>query len=231
MDARDLNAFDLDPDAAPIVHAYLTALRAQLPAGRRLRADILAEVADGLACAVVARIEQGMTARDAAGAAVVGLGHPTTVARAFTGQIALAEAHRVGIGLLASGPVVGLLWLAAFASGPSPLSRIIAFFSALPVYPLILATTVPAAVLAMTGAGWAARHVRLPASLATGAAVTATIGCVLGDASLLSMAIIGGVTGAGAPILATFALLVSGVRLVIAGWSGRRIARLRAAGN
>jgi hypothetical protein len=60
MDSRQLSALGLDPDAAAVVEAYLAELDSRLPASRRVRGAIVAEIADGLACAVADQIEAGI---------------------------------------------------------------------------------------------------------------------------------------------------------------------------
>jgi len=57
--------------------------------------------------------------------------------------------------------------------------------------PFVLAVTVPAALLAITGAEWASRHLAIPPQFATRAALVAAIGCVAGDLNLLSAALLG----------------------------------------
>lgn len=227
MDTGLLNALGLDPDAVPIVEAYLTELDVRLPAGRRTRGAIVAEIADGLACAVADEIDAGSAAQVAAGAAVRRCGDPATVAAAFAARMAPAAAHGVGVGLLVSGPVIGFLWLSAYTSGSSLGARLGELFTALPTFPLILAVTVPAAMIAATGTGTAARYLDLPGSVATSAAVIAAVGCVTGDVSLLTFA----ATGHGAVPLLAVAVVASAVRLTAACWSGRRVVQLRAVGN
>lgn len=231
MDARDLSALGLDPAAARVVGDYLAALEAHLPAGRRTREEILTELADDLVCAVAGGTGRGRPSEEAAREAVTQFGDPTTVAAAFTRQLAPVAAHRVGLGLVATGPLVGLIWVAAFASGEHGLpAQIGSLLSAMPIYPVILAVTVPAAMLAVTGAGWAARHLPVPAHVATGAAIVAAVGCVAVDVSLVGRAIVEAAAGAGPQSMLTFAAFAASlVRLSAAGFAGRRIARLRAA--
>ena len=62
--------------------------------------------------------------------------------------------------------------------------------------------------------------------------MVAAIGCVAGDASLLSVVAVGHVlTVAGPAGLIAVPVVVSVVRLSVVGWAGQRIARLRAAVN
>ena len=232
MEPRDLAGVGLAPDADRIISAWLADLDRQLPAGRRARREILLEIADGLSCAVEEHTEQGQSAEAAARAAVAELGDPRTVAAAFTRQLGATAAHRLGAGLVLTGPLVGLTWVAAYAmAGADWSSRIVNVLSAMPQYPLILAVTVPAAMIAITGAGWAARHMVIPPRVVTSAALVAAIGCVAGDLSLLSAAILGRHLIADPGSLAAVAIAASVVRLSAVGWAGRRIARLRAGLN
>jgi hypothetical protein len=223
---RQLNAVGLDPAAAEVIGGYLTELEYRLPGGRRYRARILAEIADGLACAVLDRTDAGAESGVAARAAAAEFGDPRQLAAAFARQLGPVTAHRVGLALVATGPLVGMTWLAAYANGVAGL------LSAMPQLVLILAVTVPAAITAAAGAGWAARHLALPARVVTGAALTAVIGCVAGDVSLLLTVILGHRPSALAHGgLLALAAVASGIRLIGAGWAGRRVSRLRVAGH
>jgi hypothetical protein len=78
-----LDQFGLATEAREVVSDYLSRLGERLPGGRRARSLVLAEIADGLACAVDARVEDGQSPADAAHAAVGELGEPDQVAAAF----------------------------------------------------------------------------------------------------------------------------------------------------
>ena len=230
MEPRDVTGVGLTPVADRIVGAWLADLDSQLPAGRRTRSEILLEIGDGLSCAVEEHTRGGQSAEAAARAAVAELGDPRTVAAAFARQLGATAAHRLGAGLVLTGLLVGLTWVAAYATaGLDWSSQIVNVLSAMPQYPLILAVTVPAAMIAIIGSGWAARHLVIPARVATAAALVAAIGCVAGDLSLLSAAVLGRNLIAGPGMLAAVAIAASVARLSAAGWAGRRIARLRAA--
>jgi hypothetical protein len=217
-------ALGLDPADARIVGDYLAAVGSRLPIARRTREEILTELADGLACAVAQEIERGLAPGPAAHAAVRQFGEPAVLAAEFARQLAPAAAHRVGLGLVTTGPLVGLIWVGATSIGePDWPSRISGVLSALPLYALILAVTVPAAMIAITGSGWSARRFPVFRRLATGSAFVAVLGCIAGDVSLLSGAIFGGAAWAAAPAGLT--------RLSVAGFAGSRVVRLRTAGN
>jgi hypothetical protein len=204
----------------PVVVAYLDELLEALPAGRRTRAAIRAELSDGLACAIDARVERGEDPHAAAEAAVTEFGEPRALARDFARELAAESAHRIGLGLVGAGPFVGLLWVAASPAAPGAgwLTRIVTALSAMPVYPVLLALVVPAAVVAIVASR---RSDRLGVGLAAGAAQVAALGCVAGDVSLL-MAIHGETLG-------FVAAAASAARLTVVLLAGRRVARLRAA--
>ena len=232
MDTVDLSPLGLEPAAARVVSDYLTVLGAHLPVGRRARAGILTEIADGLACAIEARTARGEPADRAAASAVADLGDPRRLALNFAGQLGPAAAHRLGLALVVSGPLVGLIWVAAHPAGGSDWpARVGAMLATVPLYPPILAVTVPAAVVAGAGAGWFARRRPVPRRLATGAALVAAIGCVAGDLSLLTVAAVSHPGGSHPPALVVLAAVASVVRLSGASWAGRRILRLRRAGS
>jgi hypothetical protein len=233
MDARDLTRAGLAPPAAQLISGYLADLDAHLPAGPRIRKAILLELADGLSCAVTERVRAGQSPADAAQAAIAESGDPNTVAAAFARQLGLTASHRLGLGLVLTGPLVGLSWVvASTTAGPDWLARILQVLAAMPQFPLILPVTVLTAMLAITGSGRAARLVTLPGHVVTGAALIAVIGCVMADVSLLTTALLSHrLTSSGAGGLPAIAVAASMVRLSAVALAGRRIARLRAGAN
>jgi hypothetical protein len=225
VDPGDLTELGLLPDERAIVAAYLTTLDRELPAGRRARAAIVAELGDGLACAVRAHRDAGPPPADAAAAAVAEFGDPHRLAAAFVSGLAGRTAHRTGLALIVTGPLVGSTWVVAFAtrSGERWPDQIGAVLSAVPVFAAILAVVVPAAVVAAVGAGTLAGRVSV--RTAAGAAILAAFGCVAGDAMLLSTAL-------ATPqwtVLAVPAVAASALRLTAAATAGRRCVLLRAA--
>jgi hypothetical protein len=215
VDPRHLTQLGLDPVAAQVVGDYLAVLESGLPVGRRSRTRILAEISDGLACAVQDQRDRGASPAAAAHRAVAEFGDPRALAAAFVRQLGPAVAHRAGLALIITGPFVGSAWVAAvgFPAGVV----------------MILAITVPAAILASTGAGRPSRHLRVPARVVTAAALVATIGCVAADLSLLVAVSLDHLWSLGGVVAPAVAL--STVRLSAAALTGRRIAVLRAAAN
>jgi hypothetical protein len=220
----------LDPAARPAIAGYLADLAAGLPCGGSARAAIVAEVGDGLVDAVQARVDKGVAPIVAARIAVAEFGDARSLAAGFASELAAAAAHRIGLGLVVSGPVVGTVWVAAYAarSGLGWWEQLAALRSALPVYALILAVTVPAAVLAaVAGSGRLSCSVPVGMRGAAGAALVAAVGCVAGDAALLTSLAVS--AGSGWTALAWAGGAVSAMRLSGAAVAGRRCARLRAA--
>jgi hypothetical protein len=211
-------------DADGAIAAYLDAVTGALPAGRRTRAAIRAELADGLACAVESRTAHGADPRTAAAAAIEESGPPSVVARAFARELIAESAHRIGLGLLVAGPLIGLLWVASTPAAPSQSwpSRIGATLSAAPMYPYLLVLLVPAAVLACAAAGpLAARLDRF----AVPAVRVALWGCMLGDAHLLATGLL--THAIGWPLV--LASAASAARFAATATALRRFARLRTA--
>ena len=93
MDSRDVTAVldDLEPAARPVVAGYLRELSAALPVSRRVRAAILAEVADGLVEEVNATRVQDPAA--AARAALLVFGNPRDLAAQFARELTGIAAH------------------------------------------------------------------------------------------------------------------------------------------
>ncbi|GAA2351559.1 hypothetical protein GCM10010170_041770 [Dactylosporangium salmoneum] len=152
-------------------------------------------------------------------------GPPGVVAAAFARQLLAESAHRVALGLLCVGPLVGMLWVGAapVGSGAGWAGRVGAALAAVPAYPVLLAVAVPAAVLALAaGRRRAGSRVERLAAPAVQAAVLA---CVAGDVLLLGTVLVAGVPGG----LALLAAAGSGLRLSAAALAGRQVARLAAA--
>src|SRR5262245_44672369 len=103
------------------IETYLAAIATHLaslglPGPRRARQAIIAELRDGLLEATTARLEQGLHPKRAARAALEEFGDPTAVASAFTPELAGIQARRTALTLTRTGPLVGVLWLAALAA-------------------------------------------------------------------------------------------------------------------
>jgi hypothetical protein len=229
MAGAGLSLAPLDPAARSVLEGYLAELAAGLVGPRATRAGIVTEVADGLAEATAAHQARGVPASAAARAAVAEFGDARLIAAGFGTELAAATGRRVGLGLLATGPLVGLTWLAmawASASGPGaePPARLAAVAA---VFGVVLAVAVPAAVISVLATGRLAR--RLPAgprASATAAGLAAGL-CVAGDLLLLSGLVTWAVTLGGLVWpLAVTAAAASATRLTL---SGRALGRCVAA--
>lgn len=233
MDTRHLTdtlVTDLDPAARPVVTRYLRDLGAALPGSRRCRAAILTEVADGLIEHVTSTT--GPDPVTAATSAVRTFGSPQVLATMFARELTGKTAHRTGFALIGSGPMVGLLWLLALASAqPSGVTRtlperISELFTTLPLLPVLLLITIPAAILAAAGGGRVARILHVTTGAAGLAGLVAGAGCAIVDTNLIGHAVANGT--AWSPLLIA-AVSASLVRLILAVAAARRCACARAA--
>jgi hypothetical protein len=93
-------------------HALIDAYLATL--ARRLPADVVDELADGLIETCARHESAGLPPDAAARAAITEFGRPEVVTAAFVRQ---APGRRVALALLCSGPVVGLSWAAVLIVG------------------------------------------------------------------------------------------------------------------
>jgi len=123
-----------------LIDAYLAAL------ARRLPADAVDELADGLTETYLRHRSAGREPGAAAAAAIAEFGEPDVVLAAFVRQ---APGRRVARVLMGSGPLVGLSWGAALVLGraqswPIPVAARAAFGT-------VLLAVIVMLVLAMTG--------------------------------------------------------------------------------
>ena len=209
---------------AGVVEDYLAAVAVGLIGPRRWRADVIAELRDGLAEACEAHRRSTGSAGEAA--AVAEFGSPRDVIAGFVAVGAAGLARRVAMGLLASGPVAATAWVAAMsASGTAPWGGGLAGpWRLLPWVGVVLAIAVPAAVLVLVLTGRAGhRWGAARPGLAPAAAGLATSACAVGDVVMLAAAgawLLSTVVPAAWPLLA--AVGFSGVRCLLAGWASRR---------
>ena len=187
--------------------AYLSNLAAQLHGPRRRREAILSELRDGLEQATEDRIAAGLPPDRAAAAAISQFGSPCAVADAFAGELATAYARRTIACFVATGPLVGIWWLLLLH--PSPWrTGLIAFVTAIPVIPLIIAAIATAGgTLATTG-----RLMRWLPETGPGGALAATIAvgmlCMIIDLSMITMIMVWGAQTRPLMIIAIAASLI-----------------------
>ena len=98
-----------EPDAGArrVIGTYLAELACQLGGPPSARAEIVAELEDGLWAGTVAHQANSLPLADAARAAVAEFGDAATVAAGFGPELAAATGRRVGLALLSTGPLVG----------------------------------------------------------------------------------------------------------------------------
>jgi hypothetical protein len=225
MAGAGLTPGSLDAGARRVLDGYLADLEAALVGPTSARAAIVAEVADGLTEATAAHQRRGMAPTDAAGAATAEFGGAQLLAAGFGGELAAQTGRRVGLGLLVSGPLVGLTWLAAVLTNagtvgqrpPAGLVLVPLLFAA------VLAVAVPAAVVSVLASGRLSRWLPTSPRVAPAAAGLAAALCVAGDLLLLAGLLAWTVTLGGlAWPLAVMAATASAMRLILAGRAVRR---------
>jgi hypothetical protein len=101
----------------PGIEFYLAEVAARLPGPARGQGDIVAELRAGLLDAIDARRSAGLPPAEAVATAVSEFGDPRQVAGAFRPELAARSVRSVAITVVATGPLIGLLWaVAAMAS-------------------------------------------------------------------------------------------------------------------
>jgi hypothetical protein len=217
------SAAGADPVGA--VAAYLATLDRHLPGPRRQRADIGAEIADGLLAAADRHRSCGAAPAAAVRAALAEFGPPEVVAAAFAGELAAVRARRLLTGLLLTGPAVGVWWLLLLAPGWPP--RPAELVAAIPVLPIVGATIAGAvAVLAASGR-WAHRLPAPSPRRTVWAAQVCAVACLAVDVVLLTQLALLAVTAPAAhpPALMAAAAAASLIRLPWVGLAAGRCRR------
>lgn len=175
-----------DPgDTRAIVAEYTSAVTGRLDAPTSLLIDIRDEVEDGLSEAIESYRREGLPPEEAARAAVAEFGEPAVTAAAFATGLRLARARRTGLGLMATGPVVGLLWIVAVLTTGLSSGRLAGLWVVLPVVALAVAVGAPASELAVLSTGRLSRHLAGHPGLAPAAVTVACVAAVVGDATIL----------------------------------------------
>jgi hypothetical protein len=228
------------PGPRHLVDSYLAEVTARLPGPTRARASVVDELRAGLLDAIDAYRSAGLTAEQATQAAAREFGDPCQVADAFRPGLALSQARGVATTLVATGPLIGLLWAAAAktshlgirAAPPwqwpgAPPGSLVAF----PLAAAAFAVTIWAALLTVAATGHLTRWLPVRAHLATATAAIAGFGAMAVDliifvllASQLAVA-----PGTLAPAPVAIAATASLIRLTLARRAGRRCLAARAA--
>jgi hypothetical protein len=226
-----------DSTSRDAVAGYLAAVIAQLPGPAAARVAVTDELRDGLMEALEAHQARGCSPQDATAAAIAEFGDPDTVAAAFGPELAAVQARRVALGLLTTGPLVGLTWIAAVAVNALPPWRhqLTGPWLALPMVGLALAVACPALGLTVAATGRLGRRLGggfgRRAALPPTAAAVAGLAAVLADLTLL--AILGGQTLASSRLQVWAPVIVAAgaslTRVTLAGRAARRCLATRAA--
>jgi hypothetical protein len=232
------------PEADPVdlLDGWLVELGARLRGPSQARQAVLTELRDGLLEALAAHRDAGLAPPDAARAALDEFGEPAEIARAFAPELAGRQARRTALTLIGTGPPIGVLWgFAAAAShlldpahpGPPWLWPDLpgAIRVVLALLALVLATGVPAGLLAVAATGRPSRWLPHRPRLAPTAAATLGLAALTADLLLLAT------VGAAALIMpgrlvwapVTVAVLASLTRLALNSRATRRLLAARAA--
>lgn len=221
--------------ASAAVERYLAEVAARLPGPARARAEIVAELRGGLMDAADAYQSAGVPPAQAAGAVISEFGDAAQIADAFRAEIAASQARRVAVTLLATGPLVGLLWIAAaaashFAVPPVQPWRWTGLPPVLHLVAVAVAVTACAALAGIAATGRLTRWLPARPRRAPTAAAVAGLGAMGADG--LGLALLAGqlATAAGklSPALAAAAAAASLARLVLAARAARRCLAIRA---
>ena len=218
------------------VAGYLAAVAAQLTGPAAARVAVTDELRDGLIEALEAHQARGCSPQDATAAAIAEFGRPATVAAAFGPELAAVQARRVALGLLVTGPLVGLTWVTAVAVNALPPWRhqLTGPWLALPLAGLALAVAGPALGLTVAATGRLGRRLGggfgRRAALPPTAAAVAGLAAVLADLTLL--AILGGqaLSSPGSLVWAPVVVAAGAslTRVMLAGRAARRCLATRA---
>ena len=228
-----------EPAGGPAVERYLAEVTARLAGPDRARAGIVAELRSGLLDAADAHRSAGLPPAQAALAAIREFGEPARVADGFRAEMAASQARRVAVALLVTGPLVGLLWIAAasashlglrlglpwpWAGSPS------GFHLGIHLVAIAAGVTAWAGLLGIATSGrltrWLPDRPRRPPT----AAAVAGFGAMGADGLGLALLAAQLATAPGrlSPALAAAAAVASAARLMLAGRAARRCLALRA---
>ena len=215
---------------------YLSAVAAQLPGPPSARVAVTDELRDGLMEALDTHQGHGCSQAEATAAAIAEFGDPDTVAAAFGPELGAVQARRVAMGLLVTGPLVGLAWITAVAVNALPPWRhqLTGPWLALPLVGLALAVAGPALGLTVATTGRLSRplgRVVHRATLPPTAAAVAALAAVVADLTLLGIITGHALTSPGSYMWAPVILAASAslTRVTLAGRAARRCFATRAA--
>jgi hypothetical protein len=224
-----------DSTTRDAIAEYLAAVTAQLPGPPSARVAVTDELRDGLMEALQTHQARGRSRKEATAAAIDEFGHPDTVAAAFGPELAAVQARRVAVGLLTTGPLVGLTWIAAVVLNALPPWRhqLIGPWLALPLVGLALAVAGPALGLTVATTGRLGRRLGRVVDRATlppTAAAVAALAAVVADLTLVGIITGHALTSPGSYVWAPVILAASAslTRVTLAGGAARRCLTTRA---
>lgn len=209
---------------------YLGVLERELGGPPSHRREIVAEVLDGMLDAVDVHRDRGLSASEAAAVVVREFGEPAELAREFEPELVAVQSRRMALGLVATGPVVGGLWLLALVSslGRLPVppwhSGLSGVWMFLPALGVVLVTAMVAIVVTIAVTGRLSSV--LPGRSRVAPTAVATAGVAAAGCDLTMLVVAAGYAVAAPEHLAwltiTVAALASLTRLVLAGTVTRR---------
>jgi hypothetical protein len=215
---------------------YLAAVTTQLIGPPSARAAVTDELRDGLLEALKAHQARGCSQAEATAAVIAEFGDPNTVAAAFGPELGALQARRVAVGLLATGPLVGLTWIATVVVNALPPWRhqLIGPWLALPLVGLALAVAGPALGLTVAATGRLGRRLSRVvhrATLPPTAAAVAALAAVVADLTMLGILTGHTLTSPGSYVWAPVIVAASAslTRVTLAGRAARRCLAIRAA--
>jgi hypothetical protein len=215
---------------------YLAAVTAQLPGPPAARVAVTDELRDGLLEALETHQARGCSRAEATAAAITEFGDPDTVAAAVAPELAAVQARRVAVGLLVTGPLVGLAWITAVAVNALPPwhHQLIGPWLVLPLVGLALVVAGPALGLTVATTGRLGRRLGRVVDRATlppTAAAVAALAAVVADLTLVGIITGHALTSPGLPVWAPVVLAASAslTRVTVAGRAARRCLATRAA--
>jgi hypothetical protein len=215
---------------------YLAAVAAQLTGPPSARAAVTDELRDGLMEALETHRARGCSPQEATVAAIAEFGDPDTVAAAFGPELGAVQARRVAVGLLVTGPLVGLGWIAAVVVNDLPPWRhqLIGPWLALPLVGLALAVAGPALGLTVAATGRLGHRlgrVVRRATLPPTAAAVAALAAVVADLTLLGIITGHALTSPGSYVWAPVIVAAGAslTRVTLAGRAAHRCLATRAA--
>jgi hypothetical protein len=214
---------------------YLAAVMTQLTGPPSARAAVTDELRDGLMEALETHQARGCSQAAATAAAIAEFGDPDTVAAAFGPELGAVQARRVALGLLTTGPLVGLTWIAAVVVNALPPwhHQLIGPWLALPLVGLALAVAGPSLGLTVAATGRLGRRLGRVVDRATlppTAAAVSALAAVVADLTLLGIITGHAVTSPGSYVWAPVIVAASAslTRVLLAGRAARRCLATRA---